>query len=227
MKDVVEQAIANADHQSEALFALSNSTKILFSEKVAITEGKTEKIIFPAVFENLFGVSPGEDKIGIVEIGGVNNIPDTMRVLRAMGLPCKAIADLDLVFRTAPAKGLIAADHEDLAACREIFRRLEAEGHVGLDEAGLPRKHNGNPAIVAFELLAADVGAQPHIDRLFDAMLDYDIWLWKKGAIETYLDIAKTDAARMTFISRLPDRAYRDALPDYTTIVDAMAWLRG
>lgn len=35
LKDVVEQAIEGAVYQSEVLFALSNSTKILFSERVA------------------------------------------------------------------------------------------------------------------------------------------------------------------------------------------------
>ena len=226
MKDVVAQAINDADHQSEALFALSNSTKVLFSERVVITEGKTERVILPAVFDDLFGVTLGEEKIGLVDIGGVNNIPDTMRILRAMGLPCKAVVDLDFVFRTAPAKGLIAADHPDLVACAGIFARLAGEGRVGLDEAGLPKKHGGNPAIVAFELLAKEADAAQHIDGLFDAMFAHNIWLWKKGAIEAYLGIAKTDAARLAFVNSLPEQANRDALPDYATIGIAMEWLR-
>lgn len=226
MKDVVEQAIAEADHQSEALFALSNSSKVLFSEKVVITEGKTERMILPAVFENLFGLTPGEDKIGVVDIGGVHNIPDTMRILRAMGLPCKAIVDLDFVFRTAPAKALIAADHEAIVGCKAILARLAAAGAVGLDGSGLPTKHAGNPAISAFELLAVEAEAAPHIEALFTEMQRHGIWLWKKGAIEAYLNIAKTDAARMTFIDRINDEAYRAALPDYPGISEAMAWLR-
>lgn len=226
MKDIVAQAIADADHQAEALFALSNSTKVLFSERVVITEGKTERMILPAVFENLFGMTLGEDKIGLVDIGGVNNIPDTMRILRAMGLPCKAVVDLDFVFRTAPTKDLIPADNPDLLTCRGIFKRLQGEGRVGLDAAGLPMKHNGQPAILAFELLAKEADAMPCIERLFDVMQARGIWLWKKGAVEAYLNIAKTDAARLTFINRLPEQAYRDSLPDYLAVTDAMAWLR-
>jgi putative ATP-dependent endonuclease of OLD family len=226
MRDVVAQAIAGADHQSEALFALSNSSRVLFSERAVITEGKTEKIILPAVFDNLFGLTLGEDKIGLVEVGGVNNIPDTMRILRAMGLPCKAIVDLDFAFRTAPTKELIPPEHPALVACKDIFTRLAGEGYVALDEAGLPKKHNGNPATMAYELLAQDADAEPHIDGLFEAMMAHDIWLWKKGAIEVYLNIAKTDGARMTFINRLPEQAYREALPDYPTVAAAMAWLR-
>jgi ABC-type Mn2+/Zn2+ transport system ATPase subunit len=226
MKDVLAEAILDADHQSEALFALSNATKVLFSERVVITEGKTEKIILPAIFDNLFGMTFGEEKIGLVDIGGVNNIPDTMRILRAMGLPCKAVVDIDFVFRTAPAKHLIPSDHPSLIACKKILARLAGEGRVGLDEAGLPKKHGGNPAIMAFELLAQEVDAIPHIDVLFAEMMAHDIWLWKKGAIEAYLGIAKTDAARMTFINRLPDQVYRDNMPDYPAIEEAIAWLR-
>ncbi len=226
MRDVVAQAIANADHQSEALFALSNSSKVLFSERVVIAEGKTERIILPAVFDNLFGITPGEDKIGLVDVGGVNNVPDTMRILRAMGLPSKAIVDLDFAFRQAPAKNLIPTNHPDLLACKTILARLAGEGRVGLDDAGLPKAHGGNPAIVAFEILAKEADAAQHIDGLFDAIKAHNIWLWKKGAIEAYLGIAKSDAARMTFLNRLPEQDYREALPDYAAIAEAMAWLR-
>lgn len=50
MKDAVEQAINDAEHQSETLFALSNSTKVLFSEKVVLAEGKTERTLLPYLF---------------------------------------------------------------------------------------------------------------------------------------------------------------------------------
>lgn len=226
IKDVIVQAIEDADHQSEALFALSNSTKVLFSERVVITEGKTERVILPAVFDDLFGVTPGEDKIGFVDIGGVNNIPDTMRILRAMGLPCKAVVDLDFVFRTAPAKRLIAVDDSGLAACKKIFTRLADEGRVTLDKAGLPTAHDGRPAISAFEAIAKEADALPHIDYFFELMKKQNIWLWKKGAIEAYLNIAKTNAARMEFIDRLAETNDRAALPDYPAIAEAMAWLR-
>lgn len=138
-------AIDDAQHQSEALFALSNSSKILFSERVVITEGKTERTILPTIFHNSFGTTPGEDKIGFVDIGGTPNIPDTIKVLRSMGVPCKAIVDLDFAFRIAPLKGLLAPDHADLIACKVILEELRNGGHIGLDADGLPTRHNGMP----------------------------------------------------------------------------------
>ncbi|MDA0574507.1 ATP-dependent nuclease [Burkholderia gladioli] len=226
IKDVVMEAIDGADHQSETLFALSNSSKILFSERVVITEGKTERTILPAAFHDAFGVTPDEDKIGLVDIGGTPNIPDTMKVLRAMGVPCKAIVDLDFAFRIAPIKGLLDPAHADLAACKVILNELRDGGHIGLDPDGLPTKHNGVSAAAAFELLARHANAVPCIARLHDELKAAGVWIWTKGAIETHLGIAKTGAAQRAFMAGLADPVYRVAIPDYQTVCDAMAWLR-
>ncbi|WP_186128964.1 ATP-dependent nuclease [Burkholderia gladioli] len=226
IKDVVMEAIDGADHQSETLFALSNSSKILFSERVVITEGKTERTILPAAFHDAFGVTPDEDKIGLVDIGGTPNIPDTMKVLRAMGVPCKAIVDLDFAFRIAPIKGLLDPAHADLAACKVILIELRDGGHIGLDSDGLPTKHNGVSAAAAFELLARQANAVPCIARLHDELKAAGVWIWTKGAIEAHLGIAKTGGAQRAFMAGLADPGYRVAIPDYQTVCDAMAWLR-
>ncbi|MBU9581391.1 ATP-dependent nuclease [Burkholderia multivorans] len=226
IKDVVMEAIDGADHQSETLFALSNSSKILFSERVVITEGKTERTILPAAFHDAFGVTPDEDKIGLVDIGGTPNIPDTLKVLRAMGVPCKAIVDLDFAFRIAPIKGLLDPAHADLAACKVILIELRDGGHIGLDPEGLPTKHNGVSAASAFELLARHANAVPCIARLHEELKAAGVWIWTMGAIEAHLGIAKTGAAQRAFMAGLADHVYRAAIPDYQSVCDAMAWLR-
>lgn len=227
IKDAVRDAIHDANHQSEALFALSNSSKILFSERVGITEGKTERTILPAIFQNEFGLTPDEDKIGLVDIGGTPNIPDTMRVLNAMGIPCKAIVDLDFAFRIAPIKDLLDPAHADLASCKEVLAQLRDDGQVGLDTEGLPTKHNGTPAAAAFEVLARHPGAMPCIARLHEELKALGIWMWTKGAIEAHLGIAKTNAAHRAFLARLADDEYRATIPDYQSVRDAIGWLRG
>lgn len=226
LRDVVQQAIDGAVHQSEVLFMLSNSTKILFSERVAIAEGKTEKTILPAIFDKEFGVTPGEDKLGLVDVGGSNNVIDTMKVLAAMGLPCKAIVDLDFAMRNAPLEGLIPVDHADISACKQILVALAADGQVVLDDQGWPRKHPGGPAIAGFEALGRHADAIPCISRLHDLLIDHGIWVWKRGAIEAHLGITKTAAAQMAFIDGLQDDAYIAARPDYPSVAAAMAWLR-
>ena len=226
IRDAVTTAIQDAEHQSEILFLLSNSSKILFSERVGITEGKTEKTILPAIFHQEFRLTPDEDKIGLVDIGGTPNLPDAMNVLRAMGVPCKAIVDLDFVFRVAPIKAILNPEHQDIVACKAVLNQLSADGTVGLDAAGLPRSHNGAPAAAAFELLGAHPTAIPCLARLHEELKAVGIWVWTKGAIEAHLGIAKTSAAHRAFMAGLADDAYRAAIPDYQSVKDAMVWLR-
>jgi len=226
IKDAVSAAIHDAEHQSEAIFALSNSSKILFSERVGIIEGKTERIILPAIFHDEFGLTPEEDKIGLVDIGGTPNIPDTMKVLNAMGVSCKAIVDLDFAFRIAPNKGLLEPAHVDLSACKAVLAHLRDTGHVGLDSDGLPMRHNGSPASAAYELLATHETARPCIARLHEELKALGVWLWKKGAIEAHLGIAKTSVAHRSFMNNLTNDGYKAAIPDYQSVRDAMAWLR-
>ncbi|WP_372990261.1 ATP-dependent endonuclease [Sulfitobacter sp.] len=226
IKDAVTEAIASAEHQSETLFALSNSSKILFSERVGIVEGKTERTLLPTIFQDECGLTPDEDKIGLVDIGGTPNIPDAMKVLNAMGVPTKAIVDLDFAFRIAPIKGLINPNHVDIIACKAVLVELRDAGDIGLDGEGLPRSHNGAPATAAFELLANNTTAIPCIERLHEELKACGIWLWSKGAVEAHLGIAKTNAARRTFLQEFSNPAYKAAMPDYDTVRDAIAWLR-
>lgn len=226
MRDVVQAAIDGAEHQSETLFLLSNSTRILFSEKVAITEGKTERNVMPAMFEHLFGLTPGEDKLGFVDVGGVHNVPSAMKVLSAMGIPCKAIVDLDFLFRTAPHRGLVEELDPDIAVCRKIFAALRDQERIVLDDAGLPKGHPGGPASAAFELLAEHEDAIPCIDRLHGAMLEHGIWFWKRGAIEAHLGIPKSGSAQMQLVNSLAEHGFTERLPDYASVASAMQWLR-
>ncbi|MBL9050537.1 MAG: AAA family ATPase [Tabrizicola sp.] len=224
--DAVRDVIVGADHQSDILFGLSNSAKILFSERVGIAEGKTERAILPAIFEREFGVSPDEDKLGLVEVGGSSNVHKAKRVLDVMGVPCKSIVDLDFAFQVAPTAGLIDNADASVAACKVILQRLRDQGLVQLDAAGLPQSFNGTSAAQAFEVLAQQVDAQVPISEIHTKLLEAGIWVWTKGAIEAHLGIAKTNPARAAFLEQLHDEGYRAGLPDYQSVVAAVTWLR-
>lgn len=226
IKDAVRAAINGALYQSETLFALSNSNKILFSERVVITEGKTERALLPAIYQNTFFATPGEEKIGLVDIGGTSNIPDAMKVLHSMGLPCKAVVDLDFAFKIAPSKGLISSENVDLAVCKTVLVQLKEQGRVELDEGGFPKKSASGSAAAGFELLAKQTEAIPCIARLHEELKTVGIWMWTKGAIEAHLGIDKTTASQMAFIESLEDEAFKAGAPDYQTVKDAMVWLR-
>lgn len=227
LQDAVRVAIADAVHQSETIFSLSNSLKVLFCEKLLLAEGKTERVLLPDLFAHEFGISLDEDKLGLIELGGSSNIPNALKVLAAMGTATKAIVDLDFVFKVAPQYGLISADDPALLACKTILSRLAGKGLVQLDAEGLPEKWRNGPAAAGFAHMAAEADAPPHIDALHTHMLGHRIWVWKKGAIEAHLGLpSKSTAAHLAFLNDFSTPAFRVGLPDYAGLRAMFDWVR-
>lgn len=227
IQDAVRDSIADAEHQSETLFTLTNATKILFSERVVLAEGKTEQAILPDIYSHECGKTFDEDKTGLVALGSSGNIPGAIGVLRAMGIVVKAVVDLDFAFKVACQIGMIAPDHPAILACKGVFVRLAGENKCVVDQSDLPTKGNGVSAAKAFELMAAEADAQPHVQTLHDLLLQQGIWLWKNGAIEAHLGLAsKKPAAHMAFLRDLPSDQFRNGLPDYPGAQAMLTWLR-
>ncbi|MBL4768412.1 MAG: AAA family ATPase [Rhodobacteraceae bacterium] len=227
LSDAVLDAIAGADHQSETLFTLTNSSKVLFCEKVILAEGKTERALLPEIYSFEHEATMDENKLGLVELGGADNVPNAMTVLRTMGIPTKAVVDLDFAFRGAVIHGLIEADHDSLEECKLIFHRLANAGQIVLDDnTSLPQNGNGVTAAAAFELLAAEADAQGHIDAIHNHLLENNVWCWKNGTIETHLGLeSKKSAAHHAFLNQYQSEDYRDGLPDYPGVRALMDWL--
>jgi putative ATP-dependent endonuclease of the OLD family len=227
LQEAVRDAIENADHQAETLFSLTNSTKILFSERVILTEGKTEQTLLPELFQSVQGLTFDEAKTALIGLDGVENIPNAKSVLLAMGIPTKAIADLDFIFRGAVARGLVSETDARFLKCLEILKRLEVDGKVSLHDDGLPTAHNGEKAAKAFELMSSEADAHPHIDLLHDSLKDQGIWTWKKGTIETHLGLAsKKPSEHMRFLEQINEASFLDELSDIEGIKELLIWLR-
>lgn len=227
IRDAVSAAISDANHQSETLFSISNSNKILFSERVVIVEGRSELTIMPDIFQAEFGISPGEMRIGIVDIGGSGNIVNALTVLGAMGIPAKAIADLDFAFKLAVVQGLIDSEHPAICGCKRIFVRLKENGKLELDTKGLPMKHNGISAEAAYGLMAEEDDARPFLEELHDHLLKQGIWIWNRGAIEAHLGLPnKKTSTQMDFVNKLKNPSFLSSVPDYKTVRDALDWIK-
>lgn len=228
ISEAVKGAIENADHQAETLFTLTNSSKILFSERIVVAEGKTERALLPDIFKQTHDVTIDEDKLGLVDLGGSGNIPNAMTVLKAMGIPSKAIVDLDFAFKVAPAACLIDAENSAIVACKEILKRLSDAGHLSLDPSGLPAKKGSSvSAAKAYELLCAEQDAAAEIEKIHQLLLTKNIWCWTKGTIESHLGlISKSPKEHMKFIDQLSDNKFRQSLPDFEAAEAMMHWLR-
>ena len=227
MVDAVHDAIAGAEHQSATLFALSNSTQLLFSEKVVLAEGKTEQTLLPELFQHEAGCSLEEDKLGLVSLGSSSDVPKALPVLAAMGIPTKAVVDLDFAFRPAIQHGLITDTNPAVQGCIAVLTRLQGEGRIDLAEDGFPKKFGDVSAAKAYEIMAAEADARGHIDAIHEHFKAQGIWVWTDGTIETHLGLeGKTASVHSSFLSSYPTEAFRDGLPNYGNVQAMLAWLR-
>lgn len=225
MQSVVEQLVENPTHQLHQLFSLTNSSQILFADKVVLTEGKTELRLLPSIFQAVAGKTMGQSSLAIVAMTGVADTKKSMEVLSAIGLPSCAVVDLDFAFRHATKHGFLQGDDPNIAACKAIFSQMAEDGLVSLD-GGLPCKGVQGSAAKAFELLAAMDEAKPHIAELVRKLRDQNVWLWSAGAIEPHLGLSeKSEHAWLTLQVRLESEPLEDVCADAEGIRSLVEWM--
>ncbi len=228
IKESVEYVIEDADTQAEILFELTNAAKILFSERIVLAEGKTERIILPKIYKHKFDKTLDADKMGLVALDSANNMRNAMKILQVMKIPVKAVVDLDFAFsKVAKKAGLIEETNTDIIACKAVLARLHSEDKIGIDESGLPRKRDNMSAAGAFELMAKEPDAKPYIQNLHASLLEKNFWLWKRGTIETQLGIEhKNPKEYNKFTENLGRADFTDSLPNYQDVKDMLDWLQ-
>lgn len=225
MQSVVEQLVENPTHQLHQLFSLTNSSQILFADKVVLTEGKTELRLLPSIFQVVTGKTMGQSSLAIVAMTGVADTKKSMEVLSGIGLPSCAVVDLDFAFRHAMKHGFLQGDDPDIAACKAVLARMAGDGLISL-EGGLPRKGVQGSASKAFELLAADDQAKAHIAELVRKLRDQNVWLWSAGAIEPHLGLSeKSEHAWLTLQVRLESEPLEDVCADAKGIRSLVEWM--
>jgi putative ATP-dependent endonuclease of OLD family len=228
LKAAIPQVIADAPSQLLLLFSLSNSTNILFSEQVILTEGTTEQRVFPKLVEKITGRSLGLLKYALVKQGGVTNTRKSMMVLNAMDLPTKAIVDLDYAFKNAVDDGFLQPNDPDIIACNQLMNTIAAPNHIALGQDGWPINRNSSmSASQAFALLAAQPQIQSTIESIHNKLLARNIWIWKLGSIEVHLGLTgKNEQAWATFINRLETDTLQNVTTDHQGIIALVNWIR-
>lgn len=221
--NAVQEAEREATSQFELLFSLEYSNQILFSEKVLLTEGKTEKRLLPHLFTKFHNKTLGQSKIAFTELGGSGSVFKSMQVLNRMNLPCKAIVDLDFAFKEASKNGLLVdgVNDSDFLICKNKFTE---NSDISTSEDGLP-KNGILKASEAYEWLAAQADIQNNILNLHTKLKSKNIWLWTKGAIEKHLNLsAKTEQEWASFKRRL-DEGNIDTIVTDEQVRELLRWL--
>lgn len=226
LTDAIQALVPDSTHQMEQLFSLSHSTQVLFSEQVALTEGKTELRLLPYIFENVAGKTLGQEKLALVAQSGVRDTRKSLDILDAMDLPAKAIVDLDYAFTGGVSDGFLQETDPDISAVKIILQRLEQQGQITLHTNGLPKKGVVKPAR-AFEILASQQDALIHIESLHNRLKGQGIWVWTRGAIEAHIGTAsKDELAWAQFKASVDENGLQATCPEPQTLTNLVNWLR-
>ncbi len=227
MEDAVHQVLEDAPSQVQMLFSLSNSNELLFADYVLLTEGKTEWRILPTLFEQLTGLSFALIKCALVRQGGVSNTRKSMKVLRAMDMPVRAIVDLDYAFNNAANDGFLERKDPDIEFCKNLFKSLAFQEKIRLVNGVPVSRHSRISASEAYALMARQPEAAQALRNIHAKLRSRGIWVWTRGAIEEHLGLqGKNEKVWSDFIQRIHGNANLEKnLPDFQGIRELCDWI--
>lgn len=233
-----EEALAKRNPETDkrllALYALENASEWLFSDRVLIGEGATERHLLPAVYQAVSGRKPADHGLAILGLGGGGSLPDALAVFGELGIEARALADLDFAANQAVQHNLIAEDDADLREClRQIKAMAGDDPTITIGANDRPCSNKDNPAgnkkpAAVFREWAARPEARPIAQALHGKLRPHNIWLWTGGDIEHHLGLTgerKDITTWAPFRRRLEQEAYRDVIADPATIEAFVRWL--
>jgi len=232
--EALEQRVQDENKRLHALFALENANHWLFSDRVLIAEGPTERYLLPFIYEAVTGRKPADDGLAILGLGGAGSLPESLSVFRELGIEVRALADLDFAANQAVQHGLIARDDEDLLGCLSQIRTMaDNDPAITLDGKGRPQSNKDNSAgnkkpAVVFREWAASPGALPVAENLHRKLRHHQVWLWTGGDIEHHLGLAgpKDITSWAPYRQRLADEVFEAVVNDHETVTALVQWLR-
>lgn len=224
LKEALEQTLLDNDSQARLLFDTYNLGQILFSDKVLIAEGATEKTVLPTLFNSVTGKTLGEHKLALVIADGAGNIPKMIEILEKMGISTKGLVDLDFAFTGAIGQGLIEQIDPSIDSCLTIIKNIQPTHNFSLN-GRRPCKGNGFKACDVYELMAAESDADIHINAIRESMKNHSIWVWAKGAIEPHLCLStKENGEWLKFRQKLTTDNLENCVNDLDEIRDFFNW---
>lgn len=227
LKSAIPTVEQDAPHQMTLMYSLSNSSNILFSEKVILVEGKTENKLLPLIIEKVTGKTILHHKTALVKLDGSSNIKKSIQVLTTMDLPTKSIVDLDFALKNGIGEGFLQAGDTDISACLTEIGNIAAANNIAIGTDGWPAK-NGNSISAAegFAILAQNLNVKQNIENICAKMKTKSIWVWKYGTIENHLNLnGKNEAVWATFTNTLEASSLQNMLPnDHQEIENCINW---
>jgi putative ATP-dependent endonuclease of OLD family len=228
LKSAIPTVEQTAQHQLTLLYSLSNSSNILFSEKVILVEGKTENKLLPLIIEKVSGRTILHHKTALVKLDGSSNIKKSIQVLTTMDLATKSIADLDFALKNGISEGYLQAGDIDITSCLTEIGNIALANNIFIGNDGWPTKSGTSiSAAEGFAILAQNPNVTQNIENIFTKMRAQNIWIWKNGTIENHLDLTgKNETVWANFTNTLEQTTLQNMLPNhYQEIENCINWL--
>ena len=228
LKSAIPTVEQTAQHQLTLMYSLSNSSNILFSEKVILVEGKTENKLLPLIIEKVSGRTILHHKTALVKLDGSSNIKKSIQVLSTMDLPTKSIADLDFALKNGISEGYLQAGDTDITACLNEIGNIALANNIFIGTDGWPTKSsNSISAAEGFAILAQSPIVSQNIENIFTKMQVQNIWIWKYGTIENHLNLTgKNEMVWANFTNTLEQTTLQNMLPNhYQEMENCINWL--
>lgn len=208
--------------QLDELFSVASAAEILFSNRVILVEGKTERELLPELFETCLGFDLGLRQLGLVELRGSGNIPKCLDILRAAAIPVRALADLDFAFAHAVSAGLLQPEDPDLVLCvaclAQVEKQITSSRHGACKFDRQKRREE-------IERMAQSDPTRSAIERLHQRLKERDVWLWTGGSIEHHLGMRRKNRLAIEEMRTRLRSSGSQAVRDLDEVVACLRWL--
>ncbi|MGE8610181.1 MAG: ATP-dependent nuclease, partial [Acinetobacter baumannii] len=97
ISNIIEKIYQDRFAQLNDAFKLNNASQIFFSDEVLLVEGKTELRVLPNIYSKLKNRPFHLRKIALIAVEGKGSLIPMQKVIEALGIPVRIIADLDFI----------------------------------------------------------------------------------------------------------------------------------
>lgn len=231
VQEAVNVHVDNPKSRVETLMELKNASGWLFSDRVLLVEGKTERRVLPTLYHAVTGRSLAEDRVSLVELDGSPALAQCLTILEALGIEAHGLTDFDYCLLLAVHAGFIEQDDEHLCECLRQLAAMQAEDErILLTPEGRPRGPKGEErGMKAHEVVVAWAQyeeAQPVARALHDKLKQHRIWLWPAGDIERHMGLTgkKNETSWGPFCAQLEEKPWQEVVDDHATVEAFINW---
>ena len=233
LRTAIEQAIDEEPAHSDLLFELGRASEIFFTDKVLLFEGKTETVLIPVLHSKIRGKSPIVESLGLVALGGCGAIVPCKKILTAMGIAVKVVADLDFVVDPSLLEIIPSADRAsfetNLSELKRVLSDLSASkpSIVAINATtGWPTKSSVTTAAKGWVEAGKSPTGKTLIENVLTEVEKLGIWLWPVGDMEEVLGMtSKKHPYLVKMAHRIEGMDQEQAVAEFPEVKKFLDWL--